>query len=69
MGGVLQRDSFDAPDYDKFSDDGTVREQALADNGDRRRCLRRPSPAAPPCIHACSSSSLALRCNAVQIRH
>ena len=61
MDGVLQHSSFGTPDYGKSSDDGMVREQALADNGDRRRCLPRGAP-----MHACSSPSLGLLCNATR---
>lgn len=50
MGGIpmLQHNSFGVPDYLKFSDDGSAREQALADHGDRMRCL----PCGAP-MHAC----------------
>lgn len=51
---MLQDNSFGVPDYLKFSDDGSAREQALADHGDRMRC----PPAAPPCMHACRSQRL-----------
>lgn len=55
---MLQHNSFGVPDYVKFSDDGSAREQALADHGDRMRYLPCTSPAAPPCMHACRSLRL-----------
>ena len=48
MSGALQHNSFGDPDYRKFSDGGSAREQALADHGDRMRCS--------PCMRAAAEA-------------